>query len=165
MAGQISSYGATGGHEWTLIFSLIRVVGSGNASLCSLQCASTIKTVTSRHCLRPGYNAFCTFGRDGALRSPRRHIAARCPYHKLDVRVAVVALDEVWRRVKPGRGCRPGCRRNRSSRRGCSRSRSRRRSGRSSCWCCGSDSCSRRCRCWSGSGRSVNRKQWSLLLG
>ena len=52
-----------------------------------------IETVTSRHCLRPGYNAFCTFGRDGALRRP--DIAARCPYHKLDVRVAVAVLDEV----------------------------------------------------------------------
>ena len=52
-----------------------------------------IKTVTSQHCPRPGYNACCTFGRDGELRRP--DIAARRPYHKLDVRVAVAALDEV----------------------------------------------------------------------
>jgi hypothetical protein len=89
---QISSYGATGGHEWTLI-SLIPVVGSGDASLCSHNALQQIETVTSRDCPRPGYNACCTFGRDGALR--RADIAARCPYHKLDVRVAVAVLDEV----------------------------------------------------------------------
>ena len=74
-------------------FSLIPVVGSGDASLCPYNALQQIETVTSRHCPRSGTTPVCTFGRDGALRRP--DIAARCPYHKLDVRVAVAVLDEV----------------------------------------------------------------------